>query len=278
MTDSNSSRLSNGCARFLAEALEHAHAHGRRTAKDFVRHFPPRAIMAALEGDAALRARLLTELVGIKEKTALRTPAEDAGRMVDNALTEGDCDAEAFARSFGPGDRVRFLDPRRLWSFLVEGEFWKVSRSKDAAGHRLAQAHLAHLIDRAVAHGLVDHAGVLEGIGIDVLAEKLPRSELARALGRALSVGREGAPYTEGDLYAAVPPPVLVEHVALPHVMDRVITPLAVRAGLADAAAPPLEAAPVPRAPEAGPKRPAAAAMPGPGDLGIREGAIATSA
>ena len=229
------SSLSSGPERFLSEALEHALASGRRTPADFLRRFPPRIIMMALDAEPTLRSQLLTVLVGLRERTALRTPAEDAARMLEVALEEGDCDAEAVLRVFEPVDRVRFLDGRELWGFVTEGEFWKVSRSKDALGHRLAQASVAYLLERALAHGLITCADLFDGVSVDVLCEKLPRGELAKALARALAVGREGQPFTDRDLYSAVPASVIVEYVALPQVVDGVLVPMARRAGFLEA-------------------------------------------
>jgi hypothetical protein len=212
--------------RFLAEATEHALRIGRRTPGDFIRHFPPTAIMTALDAVPALRANLLTVLVGVRERTALKTPSADAGRLLEAALQEGDCDALAIVDTFGPEDRIRYLDSKRMWSFLMEGEFWNASRAKDSANHKLAQAHIAYLIEHGLLHGLRTKRDVVDGISVEVLAEKLPRSELAKALKRALQMGREGQAFTDADLYAAVPPTVLVDHVALPVIMQSVIVPM----------------------------------------------------
>lgn len=228
------SSLNTAPERFLSEALEHALATGRRSALDFLRWFPPRVIMQALEPAPRLRSQFLTILVGVRERTALRTPAEDAARMLEVAIEEGDCDADAVVRVFEPDDRVRYLDPRSIWSFLTEGEFWRISRAKDPAGHRVAQAAVAYMIERALGHGLISCSDLFDGITVDVLAEKLPRTELAKALARALAVGREGQPFGDRDLYAAVPASVLVDHVALPMMVDGVLLPLARKLGILD--------------------------------------------
>jgi hypothetical protein len=229
------SKLTTGPTRFLAEALEHALRIGRRTPDDFIRHFSPMTIMESLDGAPALRANLLTVLVGVREKTAIKTPSLDAGRLLAAALQEGDCDPQAVVSVFSPDDRIRYLDPKKIWAFLMEGEFWNASRSKDSANHRLAQAHIAYLIDRGVVHGLRTKREVVDGVSVDVLAEKLPRSEIAKALKRALQMGREAQGFTDGDLYSAVPPAVLVDHVALPVIMQTVIVPLGEAAHFVDA-------------------------------------------
>jgi hypothetical protein len=238
------SSLSTGPARFLAEALEHALGHGRRTPADFIRHFPPMAIMESLDSVPELRAGFLTVLVGLREKTALRTPSSDAGRLLQAALEEGDCDAEAIVSLFGPDHRIRYLDGRKVWLFLMEGEPWKVSRSKDAAGFKKVQAHLAYLIDRGIVHGLHSHQDVIDGITVEVLAEKLPRSELAKLVKRALSMGRENRSFTDRELTSAVPAQIILDHVPLPQVMDSVITPMAKRANYHEPPPPAATAAP----------------------------------
>jgi hypothetical protein len=225
------SSLSTGASRFLAEVLDNALRCGRRTPADFIRHFPPAAIMEALDGVPNIRATFLTVLVGLREKTALRTPSSDAGRLLEAALNEGDCDAESVVSVFTPDDRIRYLDAKKIWLFLMEGDFWKVSRSKDAGAHKIAQAHIAFMIDHGITHGLQSHRDLVDGITIDVLAEKLPRAELAKVIRAALSMGRDNHPYTERDLYGAVPATVLVDHVALPQVMESVVVPMARRAG-----------------------------------------------
>jgi hypothetical protein len=226
-----SSKLSTGELRFLAEALEHSFACGRRTADDFIRHFPPETIMDSLDQQPRLRATFLAVLVGLREKTAIRTPASDAGRLLQAALEEGDTDPEAIVSTFEPDDRIRFLPPTRIWAFLTEGEFWKVSRSKDSAGHKMAQAHLAYLLERALAHGLVSHTDVIDGISVELLADKLPRAELTKILRRALDLGRAGTAFRQADFYEATPATVLVDHVALPQIFDTVILPVARSAG-----------------------------------------------
>ncbi len=229
------SKLNKPSMRFLSEALEHSLSGGRRTPQDFIRHFPPSSIMTALDEQPRLRSSFLTLLVGLREKTALRTPSADAGRLLQSALEERDTDADAITRTFDPDDRIRFLDPKKLWAFLTEGEFWKVSRSKDSAGHKIAQSHLAYLVDRALAHGLASHADIIDGITIELLGEKLPRGELTKIIRRAIDVGRAGAPFKHAEILEATPSTVLVDHIALPLIFDSVVLPVARTAGYVDA-------------------------------------------
>lgn len=248
------SKLQKGPARFLAEALEHALANGRRTADDFIKHFPPSAVMAALDAVPKLRADFLVTLVGLKERTALKTSLSDAGRMLENALQEGDTDAQAVVTLFSPDNRVQYLDARRIWAFLMEGEFWKVPRSKDGGVYRTAQGHIAFMLDRAIAHKLVTYENIIDGITIEVLAEKLPRNDMARVFKGALAAGRAGKPFNDGDLYSTMTSATLVDYVPLPHVMQTVILPMATTARFVEVVIP----KPEPSAPgEAGAAKPA---------------------
>jgi hypothetical protein len=232
------SKLQKGAARFLAETLEHALVNGRRTADDFIRHFPPGAIMTALDAVPKLRATFLVTLVGLKERTALRTSTSDAGRMLENALEEGDTDAQSVVTLFSPDDRIQYLDARRVWTFLLEGEFWKAPRSKDGGVYRIAQAHLAFMLDRALAHHLITHENVIDGISIEMIAEKLPRNDMARVFKGAIASGRAGKPFNDGDLYNAMTSGTLVDYVPLPHIMTSVIVPMASAAGFVEVVIP----------------------------------------
>jgi hypothetical protein len=236
------SKLGSGELRLLAEVLEHSLVSGRRTADDFIHHFPPSAIMDSLDGQPKLRATFLTLLVGLREKTALRTPSGDAGRLLQAALEEGDTDSEAIVGTFDPDDRIRYLPPQKVWSFITEGEFWKASRSKDPAAHKLAQSALANFTDRALAHGLASHADIIDGVSVELLADKLPRAELTKILRRALDLGKNGTPFKPSDFYDASPASVLVDHIGLPQIFENVVLPVARNAGYAE---PPKAAEPV---------------------------------
>jgi hypothetical protein len=229
------SKLQKGPARFLAETLDHALANGRRNAADFIRHFPPGAIMTALDPAPNLRATFLITLVGLKERTALRTSSQDAGRMLENALAEGDTDADSVITLFNPDDRIQYLDASRVWTFLLEGDFWKAPRSKDGGVYKIAQAHIAYMLDRAIAHKLLTHENVIEGVSIEMIAEKLPRNDMARIFKGAVTAGRSNKPFSDADLYNAMTSSTLVDYVPLPHVMQTVIAPMAQSAGFVEA-------------------------------------------
>jgi hypothetical protein len=245
------SKLSEGTARFLAEVLDHALVNGRRTADDFIRHFPPGVIMSALDGVPKLRAGFLVTLVGVKERTALRTSTSDAGRLLDSALEEGDTDAQSVVAIFDPDDRIQYLDARKVWTFLLEGEFWRVARSKDGGAYKVSQAHVAFMLDRAIVHHLLTYEQIIDGITIEVIAEKLPRNDMARLLKVALAAGRSNKPFNDTDLYNGMTSATLVDYVPLPHVMQTVVAPMAATSGFVESSGAKPVVPPIPSSPKA---------------------------
>ena len=53
------SKLGHGRERFLAHVVDYALRCGRRSPEDFIRRFPPAAIMAGLRDRPSLRANIL---------------------------------------------------------------------------------------------------------------------------------------------------------------------------------------------------------------------------
>lgn len=218
-----SSSLKEGRDRFLAHAIDHSLTSGRRTAEDFIRHFPPRAIMKGLEHQASLRASILVLTTGIKQKIALKKDWEDAATDLQIALEERETDAESIVELFGADDRVRYLDPQKIWLFLTEGEFWKMT--SDRALSDLAKSHVAFLLERALTDKLLTHRDIVEGATVSELSNRLPKSELGRLITCALANAERGKTFTEVDLLATTPPSVLVEHLSLAHLWDTVVVP-----------------------------------------------------
>ena len=140
------------------------------------------------------------------------------------ALAEGETNPETVVSVFHPDDRVRYLDARRLWSFVAEGEFWNVAPTK-SEDHRIAKQHIAFLLDRALIDSLLSHRTIIEGITVAELATRLPKAELGKIIEGALAAGQRKAPFTEVELWAALTAPVLVEYVPLSHLWNQVIAP-----------------------------------------------------
>ncbi|MCB9593526.1 MAG: hypothetical protein H6719_12400 [Sandaracinaceae bacterium] len=236
------SQLPDGWQRFLAHVVEHAFAIERRQPEDFIRHFPPSAIMAGLEDEPQRRANILVICTGVRMKIAVKKSAKSCAQDLQIALDEEETDAETIVTLLDPDDRVLYLDAPKLWAYVTEGEFWS------DAGSATAREHVAYMIGRALTDDLITHREIVEGIGTDTLAERLPREELGRLLAAALTESHSGAAFDEQKMLGIVPASTLVEFIPLPHIWDRVVGPLiAARHGLAEA---PVEAAPAEAAPE----------------------------
>jgi hypothetical protein len=217
------SKLEHGRQRFLVYAIEHALEVGRRTPEDFIRHFPPKTIMEALAVRPDLRAGVLVPTTGLKMRIALKKTWQSAGDDLQSALDEGETKPSQIVEAFGVDDRVSYLDNKKVWAFIVEGQFWKVAPKDDKAAFGVAQQHIAYLLDRALLEGLVTARDVVDALGVTELCNRLPRSEMATLFTTALERGRAGTPFTDKDLLAALPPATLVQHVPLPHIVDTVL-------------------------------------------------------
>ncbi|UJR78368.1 hypothetical protein [Sandaracinus amylolyticus] len=219
------SKLPEGRQRFLAHAIEHALACGRRTHADFLRHFPPAAIMHALQDHPDLRANIIEVATGVRFKIAVKKAAEACGVDLQIALDEGETQAHVVVQQFQPDDRVRYLDARAIWSFLAEGAFWTVSPAKDRARHAIAAEHIAYVLDRALVDQLLTHRDIVEGISVTRMSELLPRTELEMLLAAALKVGSENKPFVERTLLTITPITTLVRHIPLDWIWEQVVMP-----------------------------------------------------
>ncbi len=244
------SKLPEGRQRFLAHVIEHALQIGRRSAEDFVRHFPPAAIMEGLANQPELRGQILEHTTGLKQRIALKKSWQSAAEDLLIALSEGEADASAVISVFAPDDRVRFLNDKKLWAFLTEGDFWNATLSKKEE-YAIAKRHLAFMLERALTDQLLTHRDIVEGVTVAELAIRLPKAELGKIIQQALSSGHAGRPFGDGDLLVAMPPETLVEYIPLAHLFETIVTPkIAANHGyLEPAAVPALETTPA--APEA---------------------------
>ena len=216
------STLSKGRERFLAHVIEHGFEVGRRSPEDFVRHFPPTLIMEGLRDQPKLRANILVAATGLKEKVAIKKSWESCADDLQIALDEGETDAPLVMKVFQMDDRVRYLDAKLLWSYVTEGEFWKISPSRQKE-YAAAKSHMAFMLARALDDKLVTHADIVEGITVEELASRLPKSELGKIIKGALDCGKRNAPFTETDLLGSMPPDVLVNYMPLFQVWDSII-------------------------------------------------------
>jgi hypothetical protein len=218
------SKLGEGRQRFLAHVIEHGLSNGRRSPEDFIRHFPPAAIMLGLKDQPQLRANILVIATGVRPKIALKKSAESCGGDLQIALDEGETDAETIAQLLDPDDRVRYLQESSLWTFVTEGSFWQTD-AKDKTRHTIAAEHIAFMLDRGLKDRLITHKDIVDGISVTKLAELLPRTELEKVISAALKQGSANKPYTEANLLGATPASTLVKHVPLPWIWEHVIVP-----------------------------------------------------
>ncbi len=216
------SQLGKGRERFLAHVIEHGFEVGRRSPEDFVRHFPPTLMMEGLKDQARLRADILVLATGVKEKVAIKKTWESCADDLQIALDENETDATAIMKIFQLDDRVRYLDHKALWSYVTEGEFWKISPSRQKE-YAAAKSHMAFMLARALDDKLLTHADIVEGITVEELASRLPKSELGKIIKGALDCGKRNAPFTESDLLGSMPPDVLVNYMPLFQVWDAII-------------------------------------------------------
>jgi hypothetical protein len=216
------SKLADGRERFLAHVVEHTLEIGQRTPDDFVRHFPPAAIMDGLRDQPLLRSQILVLTTGVKQKIALKKSAKSAGEDLQIALDEGETDAESIVALLSPDDRVRYLEHKKLWAYCIEGDFWTVPSTKKHEYER-AKDHIAFMLERALIDKLITHRDIVEGISVEEFATRLPRSELGKLLKQALDNSHSKTPFTEVDLLATLPPAELVKHIPLPHIWEAAV-------------------------------------------------------
>lgn len=218
------SKLGHGRERFLAHVVEYALRSGRRTPEEFIRHFPPTAIMAGLRDRPSLRATILVTTTGIKFRIAVKKSAESAGDDLQIALEEAETTAATVVSLFDPDDRVRHLSDKALWQFVIEDQFWNAP-SKDAEASKKATEHVAFILDRALQDELITHRDIIDGISVQRIAKLLPRAELEKILTAALTVGQKNKPFTEAGLVDAVGSETLLAHVPLKDVWSSMVVP-----------------------------------------------------
>jgi len=231
------SGLGQGRERFLAHVIEHGLEISRRSPDDFVRWFPPAAIMEALRERSDLRANILALTTGIKLKIALKKSPSSAGEDLQIAMDEGETDAESIVLLFHPDDRVRYLDAKRLWSYVIEGELSQLDGAQRVVPDA-TRRHISFMVERALVESLVTPQDIVEGLGVPRLIEHLPKAVVERLLSTALDLGRSKQPFTEERMFEVVPLATLVEHVPLHDIWQSVIVArVAERHGLVEGGA-----------------------------------------
>lgn len=217
-----SSDLPSANERFLSKVLVHALKDGFRTPKDFLRHFPPTALMSALDITRDLRARILAGTAGVHEKIAIKKSTAAAAEDLQLALDESVTEAATVLDLFPPDDRIRYLDAQALWNFVIEDEFWTATDA-DPARHRRCAGRLTFMLEQALEEKLINLQDLSDGISFEEIARRLPEAELRKIVKHALAGSRTGATLDEESLLQAVPLSELIAFIPLEHTWQRVV-------------------------------------------------------
>jgi hypothetical protein len=209
------SNLPNAAHRFLSQAMAHALFSGWRTPEDFLRHFGPDEIMRSLEDAPELRTELLVRAAGVNEKIAKKKSTSSASEDLRLALNEGITDPTTVMSLFPADDRVRYLDAKKLWAFLVEGEFWTITAKRGAQEHDRACKRMTFLIENALGEHLINLKELADGISFREISTRLPVPKLQKVVEHALSCSRMDVALSEEVLLEVIPLGELVEYVPL---------------------------------------------------------------
>ncbi|HEX3851570.1 MAG TPA: hypothetical protein VHW01_11425, partial [Polyangiaceae bacterium] len=178
-------------------------------------------LMVALESAHDLRADILVKAAGVHQKIAIKKSTTSGAEDLRIAIEEGLTDAAAILELFPPDDRVRYLEVPRLWSFLVEDEFWSTLNAE--ANRERAIGRMTFTLENALREDLISLADVTDGISFEMLATRMPHKELQKLVSHALKLGRERKPLTEEALLDCVSLQSIVGYVPLEHVWKTVI-------------------------------------------------------
>ncbi|HEU4581918.1 MAG TPA: hypothetical protein VFS67_26870 [Polyangiaceae bacterium] len=221
--------------RYLSQLMDYAFREGWRTPDDFVRCFPANAIMGALKSAPELRVKLLAAATGIYEEILRRKSPALAAEDLRIALEEGTTNSLQLLGVFSPEDRVRYLDPHRIWDFLAEDQFWLLDAEAGEEQRRGAVERMTFTLTQALSERLLTLRDVMDGVTYDAVADSLSPHELRAVVRFALVKGREGIGLNEKVLLEVLPLEKLVRSVPLDHIWNEVVLRrLAIPAGFTD--------------------------------------------
>lgn len=215
------SSLKSASERFLSQTVVHTLDRGFRTPEDFLRHFRPADLMQGLEGAPDLRAKILIEGAGVHEKIARKKSTSSAAEDLKLALDEGVTNAAQLMTLLPADDRVRYLDPKKLWAFTTEDEFWSPLNAEADVDRALSR--VVFLLENALRENLLTLQVLTDGITFDSISTRLPLKELQKLVRHALKLGREKKPLSEAELLESVPLKTLVGFIPLEHVYNNVL-------------------------------------------------------
>jgi hypothetical protein len=221
--------------RYLSQLMDYAFREGWRTPDDFVRYFPANAIMGALKSAPELRVKLLAAATGIYEEILRRKSPALAAEDLRIALEEGTTNSLQLLGVFSPEDRVRYLDPHRIWDFLAEDQFWLLDAEAGEEQRRGAVERMTFTLTQALSERLISLRDVMDGVTYDAVADSLSPHELRAVVRFALVKGREGIGLNEKVLLEVLPLEKLVRSVPLDHIWNEVVLRrLAIPSGFTD--------------------------------------------
>jgi hypothetical protein len=221
--------------RFLAQLMEYCFREGWRTTDDFVKYFPARAIMEALERAPELRVAILATATGIYEEILRRKSPALAAEDLALALDEGTTSSHQLLAVFSPDDRVRYLDARRIWDFLSEDQFWRFDAEATEAQRQGAAERMSFTLMQAVQERLLTLRDILEGVTYEAVADSLSPHELRTVVRHALVRGRDGIGLNEKVLLEVLPLDKLMRSMPLEHIWHEVVIHrLAIPCGFTD--------------------------------------------
>jgi hypothetical protein len=209
--------------RFLAQLMEYCFREGWRTPDDFVKHFPAATIMAALKSAPELRVAILAAATGIYEEILRRKTPALAAEDLSLALDEGTTSSMQLLAVFSPEDRVRYLDPRKIWDFLAEDDFWRFDPEATEEQRQGAAERMSFTLMQAVQERLLTLRDILDGLTFEAVADSLSPDELRTVVRHALLKGRDGIGLNEKVLLEVLPLDKLVRSMPLEHIWNEVI-------------------------------------------------------
>ncbi len=184
------SALKPGVESFLGRFLQSSLDKNWRTPTDFIRHFGPTELIAALADAPEVRSHLLVEAAGVHARIATKKSAESATEDLQIALDEGVATPEMIVALFPPDDQARFLPRAKAWSYLTEQPFWSDGRADSVS-------RVTFVVTTALEEGLLTFEQVLQSLNLDALVDVLPPPELRTIMRYSLELGRGGKAVTD---------------------------------------------------------------------------------
>lgn len=213
------SSLDKAADRFLSAMMTYALDENWRTPDDFLRHFKPLDLMVGLADADSLRAELLIKAAGVHEKIAHKKSTESATEDLQIALDESITTPADVLKLFPADDRVRYLDKRRLWTFVIEDGFW----NKGSTDRDRCVARMTFTLQTALDQSLLTLQDIADGVTFETIADRLPVEQLRKVVVHALTTSRRSTPLTEDSLLEVLSLEQLVGFLPLDLIWDAVV-------------------------------------------------------